>query len=87
MPRLRRRRWTEGAEPRREVISKPLSGLRAGIRCVTCAGSHTPATGQSAGPLIRPFWDDPEPTFGSRGRNPVLEWGTPGSVRGVARVE
>ena len=27
MPRRRRRRWTEGAEPRREVTSKPLSGL------------------------------------------------------------
>jgi len=32
---------------------------------VACAGSHAPTTGQGVGALIRPSWDDPEPTFGS----------------------
>ena len=39
-PTLRRRWWRKGAEPRRDVTSKPLSGLRAGMR-VSLALAHT----------------------------------------------
>ena len=39
-PTLRRRWWRKGAEPRRDVTSKPLSGLRAGKR-VSLALAHT----------------------------------------------
>ena len=39
-PTLRRRWWRKGAEPRRDVTSKPLSELRAG-QGVSLALAHT----------------------------------------------